>query len=100
MQSDRLVIIPTFNEIENIEGIIKSVFKLGKPFDILIVDDNSPDGTANAVNKLQQVYKNRLFLEVREEKSGLGTAYIHGFKWALRHDYAYIFEMDSDFSHN
>ena len=100
MQSDSLVIIPTFNEIENIEDIIKSIFKLGKPFDILIVDDNSPDGTAPAVKKMQQVYENKLFLEIREEKSGLGTAYIHGFKWALKRDYEYIFEMDSDFSHN
>ena len=100
MQSDSLVIIPTFNEIENIEDIIKSIFKIGKSFDILIVDDNSPDGTANAVKKLQQIYENRLFLEIREEKSGLGTAYIHGFKWALKHDYKFIFEMDSDFSHN
>lgn len=100
MQSDSLVIIPTFNEIENIEGIIKSIFKLDKPFDILIVDDNSPDGTANAVKKLQHTNENRLFLEIREEKSGLGTAYIHGFKWALKHDYTFIFEMDSDFSHN
>lgn len=98
--SDSLVIIPTFNEIENIEAIIHEVFQLKKEFDILIVDDNSPDGTANKVIELQKKYPLRLFLEVRKEKSGLGTAYIHGFKWALVRKYEYIFEMDADFSHN
>ena len=97
--SDSLVIIPTFNEIENIEAIIHEVFQLKKEFDILIVDDNSPDGTANKVIELQKKYPLRLFLEVRKEKSGLGTAYIHGFKWALVRKYEYIFEMDADFSH-
>ena len=97
--ADGLVIIPTYNEIENIEAIIKTVFDLKKDFHILIVDDNSPDGTANAVAKLQDQFPERLFLEVRKEKSGLGTAYIHGFKWALARDYEYIFEMDADFSH-
>jgi dolichol-phosphate mannosyltransferase len=97
--SDSLVIIPTFNEIENIEAIIDEVFQLKKYFDILIVDDNSPDNTATKVIELQKKYPERLFLEVRKEKSGLGTAYIHGFKWALARNYEYIFEMDADFSH-
>ncbi len=99
MQEDSLVIIPTFNEIENIECIIESIFKLEKYFHVLVVDDNSPDGTAQAVNKLRKVYSNRLFLEIRNEKSGLGTAYIHGFEWALKRKYEYLFEMDADFSH-
>ncbi|WP_298477356.1 polyprenol monophosphomannose synthase [uncultured Maribacter sp.] len=97
--SDRLVIIPTFNEIENIEAIIQAVFALEKDFHVLIVDDNSPDGTAQAVYALQKVFVDKLFIEVREEKSGLGTAYIHGFKWAIAKKYDYIFEMDADFSH-
>lgn len=95
-----LVIIPTFNEIENIESIIRAVFALQKTFDVLIVDDNSPDGTAFKVEQLQHEFQERLFLEVRKKKSGLGTAYVHGFKWALKNEYAYIFEMDADFSHN
>lgn len=94
-----LVIIPTFNEIENIEAIIKTVFDLKKDFHILIVDDNSPDGTAQNVRELQEQFSENLFLEVRKEKAGLGTAYIHGFKWALAKGYDYIFEMDADFSH-
>ncbi|CAM3382680.1 polyprenol monophosphomannose synthase [Zobellia roscoffensis] len=98
--SDSLVIIPTYNEIENIEAIIKAVFGLNKNFHVLIVDDNSPDGTSAKVIELQQEYSERLFLEVRKEKSGLGTAYIHGFKWAIEKKYDYIFEMDADFSHN
>ncbi|MEL6304424.1 MAG: polyprenol monophosphomannose synthase [Bacteroidota bacterium] len=97
--ADGLVIIPTFNEIENIEAIIRTVFDLKRNFHVLIVDDNSPDGTAQAVQKLQETFPDSLFLEVRKEKSGLGTAYIHGFKWALARDYEYIFEMDADFSH-
>ena len=97
--TDSLVIIPTYNEIENIEAIILEVFNLKKEFHVLIVDDNSPDGTAKVVEAMQEKYKDRLFLEVRTEKSGLGTAYIHGFKWALERHYAYIFEMDADFSH-
>ncbi len=95
-----LVIIPTYNEIENIEAIITAVFALNTPFDVLIVDDNSPDGTANHVLAMQKQYENRLFLEVRMKKSGLGTAYVHGFNWALSRAYEYIFEMDADFSHN
>ncbi len=98
--SDSLVIIPTFNEIENIEAIIRAVFGLRRDFDLLIVDDNSPDGTAGAVRKLQGEYPDGLFLEVRKGKSGLGTAYIHGFKWAMARKYDYIFEMDADFSHD
>ncbi len=96
---DSLVIIPTFNEIENVEAIIKAVFALEKKFHVLVVDDNSPDGTADKVRELQQQFSDRLFLEVRKEKSGLGTAYIHGFKWAIDRKYDFIFEMDADFSH-
>ncbi|MCF6182289.1 polyprenol monophosphomannose synthase [Lutibacter sp.] len=97
--SNTLVIIPTFNEKENIEAIINAVFSQKKQFDILIVDDNSPDGTSAIVSKLKEKYSN-LFLEVRKDKKGLGTAYIHGFKWALKNKYDYIIEMDADFSHN
>ena len=97
--ADGLVIIPTFNEIENIEAIIRTVFDLKKDFHVLIVDDNSPDGTATAVEQLQKEFPDNLFLEVRKQKSGLGTAYIHGFKWALQRAYTYVFEMDADFSH-
>lgn len=97
--SKRLVIIPTFNEKENIEAIIKAVFNLPIPFDVLVVDDNSPDGTIAIVQDLQQEFSDRLHLEVRTKKAGLGTAYIHGFKWALARPYTYIFEMDADFSH-
>ena len=97
--TDGLVIIPTFNEIENIEAIVRVIFELKKDFHVLVVDDNSPDGTANAVKQLQKDFSERLFIEVRKEKSGLGTAYIHGFKWALQRGYEYIFEMDADFSH-
>jgi dolichol-phosphate mannosyltransferase len=95
-----IVIIPTYNEIENIESIVRATFSLHKPFHILIVDDNSPDKTADKVRELQKEFSERLFLEVREKKSGLGTAYVHGFKWALAHNYEFIFEMDADFSHN
>ncbi|KAA2219587.1 polyprenol monophosphomannose synthase [Maribacter flavus] len=98
--SNSVVIIPTYNEIENIDAIINAVFELPKDFHVLIVDDNSPDGTAQRVRDLQQKFKDNLFLEVRQEKSGLGTAYIHGFKWAIGKKYDYIFEMDADFSHN
>lgn len=94
-----MVIIPTFNEIENIEAITRTVFDLKKDFHVLVVDDNSPDGTAEAVQSLQLEFPDKLFLEVRKEKAGLGTAYIHGFKWALDRGYEYIFEMDADFSH-
>jgi len=98
--SDSIVIIPTYNEKENIEKIIRKVFSLTFPFEILIIDDGSPDGTAEIVKSLQVSFPDRLHLEERNGKAGLGTAYIHGFKWALARDYAYIFEMDADFSHN
>ncbi len=98
--SEGIVIIPTYNEIENIEAIIRAVFALDTAFDVLVVDDNSPDGTAVKVASLQGDYPGRLFLEVRAGKSGLGTAYVHGFKWAIEKKYEYIFEMDADFSHN
>jgi len=97
--TDSLVIIPTYNEIENIESIIEAVLELSKEFHILVVDDQSPDGTADKVRILQQKYPKRVFLEVRRGKQGLGTAYIFGFKWALARPYTYIFEMDADFSH-
>ncbi|MBI9041013.1 polyprenol monophosphomannose synthase [Lutibacter sp.] len=97
--SKTLVIIPTYNEKENIEAIIRAVFSQENNFDILIVDDSSPDGTAEIVSQLQSEFSN-LFIEVRKEKNGLGTAYIHGFKWALAKGYEYIMEMDADFSHN
>jgi dolichol-phosphate mannosyltransferase len=95
-----LVIIPTYNEKENIENIIKAVFDLPLSFDVLVVDDNSPDGTGQIVERLQTSFKEHLFLEKRAGKNGLGTAYIHGFKWALARDYEFIIEMDADFSHN
>ena len=99
--SDSIVIIPTYNEIENIEKIIRAVFGLEKVFNILIIDDGSPDGTSNVVKKLMaEEFKDRLFLIERSGKLGLGTAYIKGFKWALEHKYEYIFEMDADFSHD
>ncbi len=98
--SDNLVIIPTYNEKENIINIINKIFSLDKKFDVLIIDDNSPDGTANLVKNSISENKNRLFLKKRDGKLGLGTAYIEGFKWALERDYKYIFEMDADFSHN
>ena len=98
--TDTIVIIPTYNEIENIEAIIYAVFSKSEAIHILIVDDNSPDLTANKVKELQKKFPDRLFLEVRKEKSGLGTAYIHGFKWCLKRNYQYIFEMDADFSHD
>ncbi|WP_370390596.1 polyprenol monophosphomannose synthase [uncultured Winogradskyella sp.] len=98
--SDALVIIPTYNEIENIEAILRSVFSLEKEFDVLVVDDASPDHTADAVKALQSEFPKRLNLLNRQDKSGLGSAYIAGFKWALERDYKFIFEMDADFSHN
>lgn len=97
---DSLVIIPTYNEKENIEKIIRKVFSLSHGFHVLIIDDGSPDGTAQIVKNLQTEYKDLLFIEERKGKMGLGTAYIHGFKWALAKKYDYIFEMDADFSHN
>lgn len=98
--SKALVVIPTYNESENIECIIRTIFSLDHSFDILVVDDNSPDGTANIIKSLFQEFTSHLFLEERKGKLGLGTAYIHGFKWALNRDYDYIFEMDADFSHD
>jgi dolichol-phosphate mannosyltransferase len=95
-----LVIIPTYNEIENIEKMIRTVFELPRAFELLIVDDGSPDGTANKVKDLQKEFPGKLHIEERKGKLGLGTAYIHGFKWALGRDYDFIFEMDCDFSHN
>ena len=94
-----LIIIPTFNEIENISKIIMTVFDTGLSINILVVDDQSPDGTGQEVKKLMKSFPNRLFLESRLGQKGLGSAYIDGFKWALKSDYKYIFEMDADFSH-
>ncbi|GFD71606.1 MULTISPECIES: polyprenol monophosphomannose synthase [Tenacibaculum] len=100
MKSDALIIIPTYNEKENIEAIIRAAFSQEKVFHVLVVDDSSPDGTAIIVEKLQKEFPNQLFIEKRKGKSGLGTAYIHGFKWAISKKYNYIIEMDADFSHN
>ena len=98
--SDSIVIIPTYNEKENIENIIRAVFGLEKVFHILVIDDGSPDGTAAIVKGLQKEFPERLFIVERKGKLGLGTAYIRGFKWAIEHKYDFIFEMDADFSHN
>jgi len=98
--NNAIVVIPTYNEKENAEAIIRKVFSLAVPFDVLIVDDNSPDGTAAIVKDLQKEFPEQLFIEERKGKLGLGTAYIHGFKYALAKGYEYIFEMDADFSHN
>jgi len=98
--SDSLIIIPTYNEKENVERMVRKVFSLSFSFHVLIVDDGSPDGTADIVKRLMQEFSDRLFIEERKGKLGLGTAYIHGFKWALARKYEYIFEMDCDFSHN
>ncbi|MCG8575760.1 MAG: polyprenol monophosphomannose synthase [Flavobacteriales bacterium] len=95
-----LVIIPTYNEKENIEKMIRKVFSLSKGFHLLIVDDGSPDGTGQIVKDLQSEFGDRLFIEEREGKLGLGTAYLHGFRWGLSRNYEYLFEMDADFSHN
>lgn len=95
-----LVIIPTYNELENIEAILNAVLAQPSEFDVLVVDDNSPDGTATVVTAMQTQFPGRIFLEQRTGKLGLGTAYIYGFKWALQREYEYIFEMDADFSHN
>lgn len=97
---DSVVIIPTYNERENVENIIRAVFSLKHPFSVLIIDDGSPDGTSEIVEKLQSEFSERLFLLKRKGKLGLGTAYIAGFKWALEKDFEYIFEMDADFSHD
>jgi dolichol-phosphate mannosyltransferase len=100
VKTDSLVLIPTYNEKENIEKIIRKVFSLAMPFHVLIIDDGSPDGTADIVKNLQKEFPESLFIEERKGKLGLGTAYIHGFNWALKHAYDFIFEMDADFSHN
>jgi dolichol-phosphate mannosyltransferase len=97
---ENLVIIPTFNEIDNIEAIIRKVMSLSETFDVLILDDGSPDGTGKKVKELQNEFSQHLYLIERSGKLGLGTAYIHGFKWALENDYQFIYEMDADFSHN
>lgn len=96
----KIIVIPTYNEILNIKNIIEAVMKLPEGFDVLVVDDDSPDGTAAVVATMAEEFTDRVFLEKRTEKSGLGTAYVHGFKWALGNGYDYIFEMDADFSHN
>ena len=96
----KIVIIPTYNEKENIKAIVEAVFALQEGFHILVVDDSSPDGTAQIVQELQKSYTDELHLELRKQKDGLGKAYIHGFKWSLERGYDYIFEMDADFSHN
>ena len=98
--SDSIILIPTYNEKENIEAIVRKILSLEKDFHILIIDDNSPDGTASIVKSLMKEYQGRLHIEERKGKLGLGTAYIHGFKWALSQKYDFIFEMDADFSHN
>jgi dolichol-phosphate mannosyltransferase len=96
---EKIVIIPTYNEKENIANILRAIFSLNQSYNVLVIDDGSPDGTADIVRDLQQLYEGQLFLEVREGKQGLGTAYIHGFKWSIAREYDFIFEMDADFSH-
>jgi dolichol-phosphate mannosyltransferase len=100
MALDKLVIIPTYNEKENIQHILHAIFNLAEGFHVLVIDDGSPDGTAAIVKELQGKFPGHLFLEERTGKLGLGTAYIHGFKWAIRNGYEFVFEMDADFSHN
>lgn len=97
---EKIVIIPTYNEKENIAHIIRTIMEMRQDFHVLVIDDGSPDGTAGIVKELQQQYPASLFLEERKGKLGLGTAYIHGFKWSIAHGYSFIFEMDADFSHN
>ena len=97
---EKLVIIPTYNENENIAAILKAVFSLQQGYHVLVIDDGSPDGTAAIVRSLMTAYPNQLFLEERHGKLGLGTAYIYGFKWSIEREYAFVFEMDADFSHN
>jgi len=97
---EKIVIIPTYNEKENIELILKAIFDLRQGYHVLVIDDGSPDGTADIVRKVQTQYQSELFLEERKGKLGLGTAYIHGFRWAISRNYQFIFEMDADFSHN
>lgn len=98
--TDVLVIIPTYNEIENISTMLKTVMRMPDGYDVLVIDDGSPDGTADAVRSAMKDFPGRIHLECRSGKQGLGTAYIHGFKWALARDYQYVIEMDADFSHN
>ena len=98
--SNSIVIIPTYNEKENVESMTRKVMTLPKEFDILYVDDSSPDGTADVIRNLQKEFPNRIYLEERKGKLGLGTAYVHGFKWSIKNKYDFIFEMDCDFSHN
>ena len=100
MKGNSVIIIPTYNESENIEVIINKILQLKDLNHILVVDDNSPDGTSNVVSELKKKHTNRIFLIIRDQKLGLGSAYIEGFKWALKKEYAYIFEMDADLSHN
>lgn len=100
MLLEKIVIIPTYNEKENIANILEAIFSLNQGFHVLVIDDGSPDGTAQIVKGLFETYPNQLFLEERKGKLGLGTAYIHGFKWSIQKGYAFIFEMDADFSHN
>jgi dolichol-phosphate mannosyltransferase len=100
MKYNSLIIIPTYNEAENIEAVIKKVIDLEDKNDILVIDDNSPDGTSEIVENQKNIYNNRVFLINREKKSGLGSAYKVGFKWALENNYSYIFEMDADMSHD
>ncbi len=95
-----LIIVPTFNEAENIQSLVHCVMGIDASYSLLVVDDNSPDGTKDLVGNLQKKYPQRLFLEVREKKTGLGAAYVHGFQWAIKHNYEFIVEMDADFSHN
>jgi dolichol-phosphate mannosyltransferase len=97
---EKIVVIPTYNEKDNIASILAAIFNLWQDFHVLVIDDNSPDGTAQIVKELQAKYAGQLFLEERKGKQGLGTAYIHGFKWAVENDYRFVFEMDADFSHN
>jgi dolichol-phosphate mannosyltransferase len=97
---EKIVIIPTYNESENVANLVIAIFSLEENFHVLVIDDNSPDGTAAIVKGLQSRYADKLFLEERKDKLGLGTAYIHGFKWAVDRGYRFIFEMDADFSHN
>ncbi len=98
--SDTVIIIPTYNEIENVERMTRTIMGFEKAFDILFVDDNSPDGTAQCIERLSEEFRGRVFLEKRSGKLGLGTAYIHGFNWSIAREYEYIFEMDCDFSHD
>ena len=98
--SDSLVIVPTYNEKENVEKMLRKVFSLSKSYHVLVVDDGSPDGTADIVKSLQSEFKDQLFIQERQGKLGLGTAYIHGFEWGLKKEYSYFIEMDCDFSHN